>query len=96
MCKVRSFERDIWLDNRTVRARGIVTDRGYILAVDSIRLEIGLSASQIGMDEKGKFAVLEKGEHLISDGSIVVEIEPVLRKIPIRIRTSHHQDWKFL
>ena len=76
MCKVRSFERDIWLDNRTVRARGIVTDRGYILAVDSIGLEIGLSASQIGMDEKGKFAVLEKGEHLISDGSIVVEIEP--------------------
>jgi hypothetical protein len=71
MCKVRPFERDIWLEDRTIRVRGIVTNKGYILAADSVGLEIKLSATHTGMDEKGKFAVLEEGEQLKSDGSIV-------------------------
>ena len=75
MCKVRSFERDVWVDDRPVRARGIVTSKGYILASDSIGLEVKLAATQIGMDERGGFAVLEKGEQLQSDGSVVT-IEP--------------------
>lgn len=71
MCKVRPFERDIGLEGLAIRVRGIVVDKGYILAADSIGLEIKLGTTHIGMDEKGKFAVLEKGEQLEADGSIV-------------------------
>jgi hypothetical protein len=76
MYKVRPFERDIGIEGQAIRVRGIVADKGYILAVDAFGLEIKLGTTQFGMDEKGKFAVLEKGEQLVSDGSIVVEIEP--------------------
>lgn len=75
MYKGRPFERDIGLEGQAIRVRGIVADEGYILAVDALGLEIKLGTTQFGMDEKGKFAVLEKGEQLESDGSMV-KIEP--------------------
>ena len=75
MYKVRPFERDIGLEGQAIRVRGIVADKGYILAVDALGLEVKLGTPQFGMDEKGKFAVLEEGEQLEFDESIV-KIEP--------------------
>ena len=71
----QTIRTDIGLEDRTIRVRGIVTDKDYILASDSIGLEIKLGTSHIGMDEKGKFAVLEKYEQIERDGSIV-KVEP--------------------
>lgn len=74
-CKVRPFERNIGFGDQTIRVRGVVGDNGYILAADSIGFEIKLRTLEIGRDEKGQFAVLEKGEDVRRDGAIV-KVEP--------------------
>ncbi len=75
MWKVRSFERDIPLEDSTIRVRGIVMNQGYILAVDSVGIEVKIGASEFGKDERGEYAVLESGEWFGCNGS-VVKIEP--------------------